>query len=264
MFKTLKVLIVISIIMAMSKFNIYGLEKANTENEQVVKDIYNLKIEQRNIDEKIYDIDNSIKEKKMIQNKDNEIEVVQLNFIDDNNIQKDKKFLLKDFLSLEIKDLEDCKLSLNKKLIELQNEENRLKSQINGKINYGTWPVPEFTQLSSPFGYRIHPISKEKKFHKGVDIPANYGTPILATDYGIVTFSGIQNGYGNVVAIKHFDGKTSIYGHNSKNIVDEGQLVYKGQPIAKVGSTGRSTGNHVHFEITINGELKNPLDVTYK
>ncbi|MEN2257956.1 peptidoglycan DD-metalloendopeptidase family protein [Paraclostridium benzoelyticum] len=264
MIKSLKILMTVGLITTISTLNIYGVENENSSSEQIVKGIYNLKIEQRNINEKITGIDKSIEEKKLIQKESNEVEVVQLNFVDDENSLKNNKALLKNSIDSEIKDLEDSKLYLNDQIKNLEDKENNLKNEINGKINYGSWPVPGYTELSSPFGYRIHPISKERKLHKGVDIPADYGTEVLATDYGVVSFSGVQNGYGNVVAIKHFDGKTSIYGHNSQNIVKEGDLVYKGQPIAKVGSTGRSTGNHVHFEVTINGELKNPLDVTYK
>ncbi|WGX75573.1 peptidoglycan DD-metalloendopeptidase family protein [Paraclostridium bifermentans] len=264
MIKSLKILMAVGLITTMSALNIYGVENENSASEQIVKDIYNLKIEQRNINEKISDIDKSIEEKKLIQQESNDVEVVQLNFVDDEDSLNNNKDLLKNSVNSEIKALEDSKLSLNDQIKNLEDKENNLKNEMKGKVNYGSWPVPGFTELSSPFGYRIHPISKERKFHKGVDIPADYGTEVLATDYGVVSFSGVQNGYGNVVAIKHFDGKTSIYGHNSKNIVNEGDLVYKGQPIAKVGSTGRSTGNHVHFEVTINGELKNPLEITSK
>lgn len=264
MIKRLKILITIGLITTMSTFNIYGLEKGTLESEQIVKDIYNLKIEQRNINEKISEIDKDIEQAKSYESESNNVEVVQLNFVDDESNIKSNEEVLKSTVETEIKTLEDSKVSLIEESKNLEEKEDSLKSEMNGKANYGSWPVPGFTELSSPFGYRIHPITKEKKFHKGVDIPADYGTEVLATDYGVVSFSGVQNGYGNVVCIKHFDGKTSIYGHNSQNIAKEGDLVSKGQPIAKVGSTGRSTGNHVHFEVTINGELKNPLDITTK
>lgn len=264
MIKSFKILMAVGLITTMSTLNIYGAETENSSGEQIVKDIYNLKIEQKNINEKISDIDKSIEEKKLIQKESSDVEVVQLNFVDDEKSLKGNEDLLKNSVESEIKALEESKVPLNDQVENLENQENNLKNEMNGKVNHGSWPVPGFTELSSPFGYRIHPITKERKLHKGVDIPADYGTEVLATDYGVVSFSGVQNGYGNVVAIKHFDGKTSIYGHNSQNIVNEGDLVYKGQPIAKVGSTGRSTGNHVHFEVTINGELKNPLDITSK
>lgn len=259
-----KVLIVLLLSIYIKTFNVYGLENENINSEQIIKNIYNLKIEQKNIAEKILDIDKTIESKRVEQNENNEVEVVQVNFIDEKDNLKDFKEIINRSIENEIKQLEESKIHLKYKLEKLEEDEINFKNNISGKINYGDWPLPGYNRISSPYGYRIHPITKNKKFHKGIDIPADYGTNVLATDYGIVTFSGVQNGYGNIVAIKHFDGKTSIYGHNSKNIVNEGDLVYKGQAIAKVGSTGRSTGNHVHFEVTINGELKNPLEVTNK
>lgn len=87
---------------------------------------------------------------------------------------------------------------------------------------------------------------------------------MLASDDGVVIFSGNQNGYGNIVKIKHFDGKKTIYAHNTSNMVQEGDIVKRGQVIAKVGSTGNSTGNHVHFEVVLDGENVNPVDCVDK
>ena len=259
--KNLKVLGIVSIMFFIGTFNIYAIE--NEENsEQIVKNIYKLKVEKQNILNKTLEIDKSIDNKREQKQEVDDIEIVQISFTENEENLKSNKDIIQESIENEIKKLEDSKVPLKEELQKLEEQESDLKSKISGKINRGSWPLPGYYRISSPYGYRIHPISKEKKFHKGVDIPAKFGTDVLATDYGVVSFSGVQNGYGNIVAIKHFDGKTSLYGHNSKNIVKEGELVYKGQPIAKVGSTGRSTGNHVHFEIIINGELKNPLDIT--
>lgn len=262
MIKTFKILIILSLITTINTLNVYGLESQATTNEETVKNIYNLKIKQNSINEQISKIEKVIESKRSYTNDINDTEVVQLSFIDDSSL-KDNNEIQKTFEE-EIQELENLKNQLNININDLNEQESKLKADIKDTINYGCWPVPGFKDISSPFGYRIHPISKEKKLHKGIDIPASYGTDIVATDYGVVTFSGVQNGYGNVVYLQHFDGKVSIYGHNSENIVKEGDIVSKGESIAKIGSTGKSTGNHVHFEISVNGELKNPLDITIK
>jgi murein DD-endopeptidase MepM/ murein hydrolase activator NlpD len=120
------------------------------------------------------------------------------------------------------------------------------------------WPVRS-GYITSKFGYRKHPIYRKAKFHAGVDFAGKRGAPVLATADGVVTFSGWQSGYGRLVEIRHMDGLKTRYGHNQKNLVKEGDMVKKGQTIAKLGSTGRSTGPHVHFEVRKNGAAVNPL-----
>jgi murein DD-endopeptidase MepM/ murein hydrolase activator NlpD len=99
------------------------------------------------------------------------------------------------------------------------------------------------------------------EFHTGIDIANSYGTRIVATAKGVVTQTGYTNGYGNMVMINHGNGFVSIYGHNSSVSVEVGQTVEKGQTIARMGSTGRSTGVHVHFEIRQNGTAINPYNI---
>lgn len=120
------------------------------------------------------------------------------------------------------------------------------------------WPVRS-GYITSKFGYRRHPIYKRTKFHAGVDFASKRGTPVVATADGVVVFSGWQSGYGRLVEIRHMDGLKTRYAHNQKNLVKEGDMVKKGQAIAKLGSTGRSTGPHVHFEVRKNGKAVNPL-----
>jgi len=114
------------------------------------------------------------------------------------------------------------------------------------------WPVSG-GRISSPFGQR------GRSFHAGVDIAAAHGTAILAADSGVVTAAGWNGGFGIMVAIDHGNGTSTLYAHNSSNLVSVGQRVQRGQQIARIGSTGNSTGPHVHFEVHRNGSQVNPL-----
>jgi murein DD-endopeptidase MepM/ murein hydrolase activator NlpD len=112
--------------------------------------------------------------------------------------------------------------------------------------------------VSSNFGVRQHPISGGKHFHGGIDIAAPAGSEIKAAGSGKVIFSGMAQGYGNLVEIDHGDGRVSRYGHNAANLVAVGDAVEAGQAIALVGSTGRATGSHVHFEVRQGGKPVDP------
>lgn len=148
-------------------------------------------------------------------------------------------------------------------------ESNALISQIQqmtsssgyqGKYNgIMKWPVSGGGEITSYYGNRIHPILKYEVFHSGVDIAANMGVPVLAASEGKVIFSGDKGTYGRTVIIDHGNGITTLYGHNSALYVTTGQTVSSGQKIAAIGSTGRSTGPHLHFEVRENGITKNPL-----
>lgn len=117
---------------------------------------------------------------------------------------------------------------------------------------------PVSGRVSSEYGPRIHPISGKESFHDGIDIAAPAGTPIRAARSGKVLFAGERGGYGNVVVVDHGAGLKTLYAHNSRNIVKAGDTVKAGQVIGTVGSTGRSTGPHLHFEVRQNGEKVNP------
>lgn len=152
---------------------------------------------------------------------------------------------------------EKALMELAKKMAKLQAEKERIKTYYKGgKLGV---PLKSYT-LSSSFGYRIHPISKTKKLHTGMDMAAPSGTPIYAAESGRVIVSQWWSGYGNCIIIDHGGGIWTLYGHikNGGLLVEKGDNVKRGQKIALVGSTGQSTGPHLHFEVRKNSEPVNP------
>ncbi len=124
----------------------------------------------------------------------------------------------------------------------------------------GTFIWPVSGPITSPFGYRTDPVTGAQAFHSGIDIGASCGTPIKAAGTGVILSAGFNSGgYGNMTLINHGDGLSTLYGHQSSIIVSAGQSVAQGQVIGYVGSTGKSTGCHLHFEVRVNG---NPVDPT--
>jgi murein DD-endopeptidase MepM/ murein hydrolase activator NlpD len=159
---------------------------------------------------------------------------------------------LKELNRLEDKLLQESK-EIEKKIIALQSK----GKYIGGKIE---WPVPSSSKITSPYGYRIHPILKTKKFHTGIDIGAPSGSTVIAGNTGKVIFAGYYGGYGYTVIIDHGGKISTLYAHNSKLLVSVGDEVKRGQTISKVGSTGLSTGPHLHFEVRVNGQHTNPMN----
>lgn len=171
-----------------------------------------------------------------------------------------------------IKGLNQQESRLESQLDELEAESNKLAAAIAsyqnaskpGGSNFvaafrGGLIRPAAGRLSSGFGIRVHPISKRRRLHAGIDIAAPTGTPIVAAAPGVVISSGWRGGYGNAVVIDHGGGLSTLYGHCSRLLVKAGQRVTQGQRIALMGSTGYSTGPHLHFETRINGKPVNPL-----
>jgi murein DD-endopeptidase MepM/ murein hydrolase activator NlpD len=120
------------------------------------------------------------------------------------------------------------------------------------------WPVPSSTRITDQYGTRRHPIHRRTEHHSGVDIGARTGSDIVAAEAGIVRTASRQGGYGNTVIIEHSGGMSTLYAHASKILVSVGQRVERGQTIALIGSTGVSTGPHLHFEVRLNGKDVNP------
>ena len=112
--------------------------------------------------------------------------------------------------------------------------------------------------VTSSYGYRADPFGRGGQFHKGIDFDARTGDPVMTVADGVVSYSGVRGGYGNVVEVDHGNGYVTRYAHNSRLTVKAGDLVRAGEQVAKAGSTGRSTGAHVHFEVWENGRVVNP------
>ncbi len=167
---------------------------------------------------------------------------------------------------IELSAIQKNRKKLSRSLDELQKLSKRLEAQIRdmqnrNKLALGTgkmiWPVRG--RITSRFGYRVHPILKKRKYHTGLDLAAPRGTKIKAADAGVVIFCRYNGGYGKMIIIDHGKNISSVYAHCHTLLVKRGQRVQKGNVIAKVGSTGLSTGPHLHFEIRQNGVPINPL-----
>lgn len=185
----------------------------------------------------------------------------------DLNVKKTK-------LAAQKQDLADEKVKLDAKKKELEKQEDELKAEadrltaeivklmdksspyVGGTF---TWPCPSSRYITSSFGNRLHPILKTWKYHCGIDIGASSGKDILAAASGKVIMASTYYGYGNCVMIDHGGGIVTLYGHASKLCVSNGDVVKRGDVIAKVGSTGRSTGPHLHFEVRKDGAYVDPM-----
>lgn len=187
--------------------------------------------ENRQLRESIYELDNmKTQQQKVIEQKNNEL--------------KDYKTKAETF---EQKIKEYGKL--------YRDAEQKLKSLLSDIPTI--WPSTG--RISAGFGNRSDPFTGREAFHEGLDIAAAYGSSIKAAAAGKVVTAGVISGYGNAVILSHGNGLNTLYGHASKLLVKVGQSVKKGQVIAKVGSTGRSTGPHLHFEVLVNNSPVDPM-----
>lgn len=167
-----------------------------------------------------------------------------------------------------IGDASDTQDDYEKQLEEQEKLLNEIEEQIAKAANPGAyegtvtgfiWPCPGYTRISSYFGPRPQPTPGASTNHKGIDLAAPYGTSIMASAAGIVTTSQYSNSAGNYIVIAHGNGVSTVYMHCSSLLVSAGTTVEQGQVIAKVGSTGYSTGNHLHFGVIKNGSYTDPL-----
>ena len=223
--------------------------------------------------QKIFDNDVEIlkimeEQHKQIEAQKKELEGLQAQLVSEKQQEADKQASLQasrgEVANLKAQVASDNR-ALEAEIDALNAEANRLIEEIKklqGNQAYAggkfAWPSASSTRITSEFGYRIHPILKVKKLHTGMDIGAAAGTKVLAANSGTVIKAGWNNSYGNVVMIDHGDKIVTLYAHNSKLLVSTGDVVSKGQSIALVGSTGQSTGPHIHFEVRVDGQYKDP------
>ncbi|SHI74515.1 Septal ring factor EnvC, activator of murein hydrolases AmiA and AmiB [Dethiosulfatibacter aminovorans DSM 17477] len=164
--------------------------------------------------------------------------------------------------------------SLEDNIEELKREEQKLldaSSEIENKIKQKqlemkyaggemAWPAPGYYRITSPYGMRPHPLYGYWSMHTGVDVGVPMRSNIVAPNSGVVTYAGWYGAYGNIVLIDHGGGISTLMAHNTSVLVTEGQSVTKGQIVSYSGTTGMSTGPHLHFEVRVNGSHTNPLD----
>ena len=150
--------------------------------------------------------------------------------------------------------------AMDAKIKELERQYANQIANVPSESGY-LWPLPaSWNTLSSLYGSRIHPITRKPNNHTGIDIPASAGTNIYAAKSGVVTTSTYNSSYGNYVVVSHSDGTSTLYAHMKKRNATVGQTVKQGAVIGYVGTTGSSTGNHLHFEVRINGNRTDPVN----
>jgi len=204
-----------------------------------------------------------IDQKNEIVTKQEEVKSTQKIYIDENNkLQAEKKSLqeLKDQKQKMFNDLAEKESQIQKQLDDLitsLNSDNNVSNNVASSQGF-VWPASG--PVTCPFGPRIHPVTGKPSYHTGIDIGASYGSPIKAAKSGKVVAAQSNSIYGNMVVINHGNGQQTMYAHSSRYIVTVGQEVTQGQVIAYVGSTGLSSGPHLHFEIRINGTAVNPMN----
>jgi len=175
-------------------------------------------------DKRIQNVDGSIK--KVIKNLDNRL------------------FQINNIINFESNNITDEKINLD--------EQYKL-------LKHKPSIMPTYGWITSPFGYRIDPVSKKRHFHAGIDIANDRGTPIYAPADGTVIFVGVLSGYGNVLKIDHGYGYITVYGHLKRILVKKGEKITRHQKIALMGNTGKSTGPHLHYEVRIFNKKINPF-----
>ncbi len=199
-----------------------------------------------------------------IENERAEVEAVMQQSLSKKRVLVDKKAasqkILNDLaarekeITNEMRKAKEAELAAQREIARLVSGDT--SQYVGGKF---LWPSTNSYRITSPYSMRVHPTLGVYKQHTGIDIGASYGTDVLAAADGTVIISGYNVAWGNYIVINHGGGLTTLYAHNSQLLVSKGAKVSRGQVIAKVGSTGYSTGPHIHFEVQINGKPTNPM-----
>lgn len=232
--------------------NYYYIGEIAKYDNELLENIEEQKIQIENIKIALEENKSNIKEIKQSKEKTT-IALENSKIIKDSYIEK---------LSKEEKEMQDKIDKYQKELDDIDAKILALTTVGLGTDYVGgefAWPAPGYTTITSNFGMRLHPILKVYRGHSGTDIGMPMGAYIIAANDGTVIKAMYTTGYGNMIMIDHGGGVTTVYGHGSEIIAETGQTVKKGDIIMKAGSTGWSTGPHLHFEVRINGKCVNPL-----
>lgn len=214
----------------------------------------------KSIEQQKTDLNNLLEDQKKKQAR---LEEVKTGIIeksrDIENAQREKEAYMAN-LESNIEEMEamEARLQEANKNFEEQIKQKQLEMEYAG--GEMTWPVPGHFRITSPYGKRIHPLYGYQSFHRGIDIGCYYNTEVVAANSGVVIVAGWHYSYGNYIIIDHGGGISTVYGHNTKLLVKAGDKVKKGQVISLSGSTGESTGPHLHFEVRVNASTSNPMD----
>ncbi len=221
------------------------------ENDQKILD--DIRVQKKNLDEKKEQL---IAKKDEAERLKEQAEAARV-YLDNSKAKKEVALAEnkkdQEALLIQIEKLEKDSKELEAKIRELQKKNKGIKGSV------GVWPTPGYNYITSPYGYRVHPITRQNKLHTGVDIGAPYGAKIISAGAGIVIYSGWYGAYGNAVIIDHGNDLSTLYGHMSSRSVKTNQEILPGQTIGYVGSTGWSTGPHLHFEVRKDGVPTNPM-----
>lgn len=221
------------------------------------------------------EIDSINKQKREVQLAQNEQINAQKEFVDEkekneaqmaelNALEQEKQAVLDSLnenerqIQEQIGDLNSYNSNLQSEIDSLFKSINSSSTVINSSVSSGGFVIPAGGAISSEYGPRVHPIFGTNGYHTGIDFASANNSPIYSWKSGTVVFAGVQSGYGNTVIVDHGNGIQTLYAHASSVLVKKGQAVSAGEVIAKVGSTGNSTGPHLHFEVRVNGNHTNP------